>query len=159
MEYTLDSLKKGKITLNPNIITEKVTYHDPCNIARSGWIVHQPREIIKSFVNNFVEMEPNGQFNYCCGGGGGLVSIDEINEYRMEISGKIKADQIKKTGAEIIISPCANCKKQLRELVEHYNLPCKVMGLHDLILQAIEIPGGKTPEERKKERLEFDMMV
>jgi len=159
MEYTLDSLKKGKITLNPNIIAEKVTYHDPCNIARSGWIVDQPREILKSFVNNFVEMEPHGQFNYCCGGGGGLVSIDEINEYRMEISGRVKADQIKKTEAEIIISPCANCKKQLRELVEHYNLPCKVMGLHDLILQAIEIPGGKTPEERKEERLEFDMMA
>jgi hypothetical protein len=33
------------------------------------------------------------------------------------------------------------------------------MGLHDLILQAIEIPGGKTPEERKEERLEFDMMA
>lgn len=88
-----------------------------------------------------------------------MVSIDEINEYRMEISGRIKADQIKKTGANIIISPCANCKKQLRELVEHYNLPCRVMGLHDLILQAIEIPGGKTPEERKEERLEFDMIA
>jgi Fe-S oxidoreductase len=88
-----------------------------------------------------------------------LVSIDEINEYRMEISGRVKADQIRQTEAEIIISPCANCKKQLRELVEYYNLPCKVMGLHDLILQAIEIPGAKTPEERKVERLEFEMMA
>ena len=159
MEYTLDCLTKGRIRLDPNIITEKVTYHDPCNIARSGWIVHQPRQILKSFVKNYIEMEPNGQFNYCCGGGGGLVSIDEINQYRMEISGRIKADQIKKTGAEIIVSPCANCKKQLRELVQYYNLPCKVMGLHDLILQAIEIPGGKSPTERKEERLKIEMMA
>ncbi len=157
MEYTLDCIKKGKIKLNPDIITKKVSYHDPCNIARSGWIVEQPREILRSFAKNFVEMEPNGQNNYCCGGGGGLVSIDEIHKFRMEIGGYVKAKQIEQTGAEIIVSPCANCKKQLRELVEYYNLPCKVVGLHDLILEVIEIPGGKTPEERKLMKEELEM--
>jgi Fe-S oxidoreductase len=157
MEYTLDCLRKGKIKLNPDIITQKVTYHDPCNIARSGWIVNQPREILQSFLKNYVEMEPHGQNNYCCGGGGGLVSIDEIHKFRMEIGGYVKAKQIEKTGAEIIVSPCANCKKQLRELVEFYNLPCKVVGLHDLILEVIEIPGGKSPEERKQMKTELEM--
>ena len=28
--------------------------------------------------------------------------------------------------------------------MEYYELPCRVMGLHDLILRAIEIPGGKS---------------
>jgi Fe-S oxidoreductase len=149
MEYTLDCIRKNKIKLNKNIVTEKVTYHDPCNIARSGWIVNQPREILRSFVPDFVEMEPHGRDNYCCGGGGGLVSVDEIHDFRMNIAGKVKAEQIKKTGAEILISPCANCKKQLKELVEHYQIPCQVMGLHDLILRAIEIPGAKSAEERK----------
>lgn len=37
MEYTLDCIRKGKISLDPNIVTARVTYHDPCNIARSGW--------------------------------------------------------------------------------------------------------------------------
>jgi len=132
-------------------VTERVTYHDPCNISRSGWIVNQPRKILKSFVNDFVEMTPHGENNYCCGGGGGLVSVDEIHEYRMEIGGKVKADQIRRTGASIVIAPCANCKKQLKELVEYYELPCRVMGLHDLILQAIEIPGAKSPEERREQ--------
>jgi Fe-S oxidoreductase len=149
MEYTLDCLRRGKIRLDASIVTERVTYHDPCNIARSGWIVQQPREILRSFVPNFVEMEPHGERNYCCGGGGGLVSVDEIHDYRMRIGGKVKADQIARTGAEIVIAPCANCKKQLKELVEFYQLPCRVMGLHDLILQAIELPGGKSPAERK----------
>jgi len=157
MEYTLDCLERGKIRLDPNIVTERVTYHDPCNIARSGWIVQQPRRILKSFVKDFVEMEPHGDRNYCCGGGGGLVSVDEIHEYRMEIGGKVKADQIMRTGAEIVIAPCANCKKQLKELVEYYELPCRVMGLHDLILKAIVIPGGKSPEERKEEAALMEM--
>jgi Fe-S oxidoreductase len=158
MEYTLDCLKKGKIKLNRDIITEKVTYHDPCNIARSGWIVDQPREILKSFVKDFVEMEPNGRDNYCCGGGGGLVSIDEIHNFRMEVGGYVKAKQLEETGAEIIVSPCANCKKQLRELVDHYKLPCRVVGLHDLILEAIEIPGGKSPQERKQIKADSEIL-
>ena len=150
MEYTLDCLRKGKITLDPNIITERVTYHDPCNIARSGWIVDQPREILRSFVKDFVDMQPMGRDNYCCGGGGGLVSLDEVHEFRMSAAGKAKAEQLLKTRAEICVAPCANCKKQLKELVEYYHIPCRVVGLHDLILQAIHLPGGKTPAERKE---------
>lgn len=157
MEYTLDCLRKGKIKLDPDIITEKVSYHDPCNIARSGWIVDQPREILKSFCKNFVEMTPSGQDNFCCGGGGGLVSIDEMHDYRMEIGGKIKAEQMAKTGAKIIVSPCANCKKQLKELVAYYKLDCEVVGLHDLILKAIYLPGGKAPKERKEEAAMFEI--
>jgi Fe-S oxidoreductase len=157
MEYTLQCIKEGRIKLNKDIITERVTYHDPCNIARSGWIVDQPREILKSFVPDFIEMTPNGKDNYCCGGGGGLVSVDEIHDFRMNIAGKVKAEQIRRTGAEIVISPCANCKKQLKELVEHYELPCQVMGIHDLILKAIEIPGAKSAVERKEEAEMFAM--
>jgi len=151
MEYTLDCLRRGRIQLDPTIVTERVTYHDPCNIARSGWIVDQPREILRAFVDDFVEMEPYGERNYCCGGGGGLVSVDELHDFRMDIGGKVKAEQIRRTGAKIVISPCANCKKQLKELVEHYELPCQVMGLHDLILKAIVIPGCKSPQQRREE--------
>jgi Fe-S oxidoreductase len=150
MEYTLECIRGGRIGLSDEVITERVTYHDPCNIARSGWIVDQPREILRSFIPDFVDMDPSGSGNFCCGGGGGLVSIDEIHDFRMNVAGKVKAEQIARTGAGIVVAPCANCKKQLKELVEHYDLPCRVAGLHDLILQAIEIPGGRPPIERKE---------
>jgi Fe-S oxidoreductase len=86
-----------------------------------------------------------------------LVSVDEIHEYRMSVAGKVKAEQLRRTGAEICIAPCANCKKQLKELVEYYEIPCRVMGLHDLILKAIRIPGGKAPKERKEEAAMLEM--
>jgi Fe-S oxidoreductase len=151
MEYTLECIRNGKITLDPDIVTERVTYHDPCNIARSGWIVEQPREILRSFVKNFADMQPCGRDNFCCGGGGGLVSVDELHDFRMRVAGKVKAEQLRQTGADICIAPCANCKKQLKELVEYYQVPCKIMGLHDLLLRAIRLPGGKTPAERKEQ--------
>lgn len=140
LEYTLKALREGRIELDPEAVTERVTYHDPCNIARSGWIVDQPREILHAFVKDFVEMTPTGTQNYCCGGGGGTVSVDELHGYRMEIAGKLKADQIRETGAQIVATPCANCKKQLRELMQYYDMPVEIVGVHDLILRAIRLP-------------------
>ena len=43
MEYTYEQWRAGKLKLKPGVIEERVTYHDPCNIARKGWIVEQPR--------------------------------------------------------------------------------------------------------------------
>ncbi len=138
LDLTNDLIKSGKLKLNPNIVKEKVTYHDPCNIARSGWIIDQPRQILRSFIPNYIEMTPNGRENYCCGGGGGLVSLDEIHPFRMNVSGLTKAEQIRATGADIVVSPCANCKKQLRELMDFHKMPVQVVGVHDLILRSIE---------------------
>ncbi len=139
LELTWQLIQAKRIQLDPTAVPERVTYHDPCNMARSGWIVEQPRRILGSFVKDFVEMTPNGARNYCCGGGGGLVSLDETHEFRMRVSGKTKAEQIRRTGADIVATPCANCKKQLRELVEYYQLPVQVVGVHDLVLRAIQI--------------------
>lgn len=139
LQLTHKLLNEGRIKLDTTKITEKVTYHDPCNISRQGWIIKEPREILKSFCKNFVEMTPSGQENYCCGGGGGTVSIDEIRKYRTLVSGQKKAEQIRKTGAHYIVAPCANCKKQIRETMEDNNVDGELLGLHDLILKAIII--------------------
>ncbi len=138
MEVTLDMLRRGKLKLDPDVIKERVTYHDPCNLARTGWIVDQPREILRSFCKNYVDMEPKGAKNYCCGGGGGTVSVDEIRSYRTKTTGFVKAEQIRATGAHYVVAPCANCKKQLREVCEDNGLEgVEVVGLHDLIYKAI----------------------
>jgi [DsrC]-trisulfide reductase subunit K len=137
MEYTHQAWKQGRLKLKADTITETVTYHDPCNIARPGWIVQQPRELLKAFCSNFVEMTPNGRNNICCGGGSGTVSIDEIRPYRTTVGGRAKAEQIKATGAKYCVAPCANCKKQLRELMEDNQIDCQIVGLHDLLYKAI----------------------
>ncbi|MBD3402560.1 (Fe-S)-binding protein [candidate division GN15 bacterium] len=140
MEYTYQAWKAGKLKLQPNAIPERVTYHDPCNIARQKWILEQPRELLKAICADYVEMTPNREDNICCGGGGGTVSIDEIRPYRTAVGGKAKADQIRATGAKYIVAPCANCKKQLRELVEDQGIDAEIVGLHDLLYKAIIFP-------------------
>jgi Fe-S oxidoreductase len=59
--------------------------------------------------------------------------------------GKRKADQIRATGAKYLVSPCANCKKQLKEVCEDNGLDdVQVVGLHDLLLKCIDFG---TPEK------------
>ncbi len=143
LELTHQLWKEGRIRLKKGAITERVTYHDPCNLARSEWIVDRPRELLKACCSDFVEMTPSGRWNLCCGGGGGTVSVDEIRPYRTGVTGKKKAEQIAATGAHYLVAPCANCKKQLREVCEDNGLSeVEVVGLHDLLYKAIEIDGG-----------------
>jgi len=140
LQYAHQQWKAGKIPIDESKkIKEKVTYHDPCNIARAGKITEEPRELLKAICEDFVEMTPNRTENYCCGGGGGTVSIDEIRDFRTKKMGKRKADQIRATGAELVVSPCANCKKQLKEVCEDNGLESvQVVGLHDLLLKVID---------------------
>ncbi len=143
LEYAWDMLEAGRIPLKAERIPERVTYHDPCNIARVGRITEQPREILKAICADYVEMTPNRTHNYCCGGGGGTVSIDEIRAFRTGPMGMRKAEQIRATGAQIVVSPCANCKKQLRELCQDNDLgDVEVVGVHDLLLRAIDFPAA-----------------
>lgn len=143
MELTLQLIEEGKLDLDPDVITQKVTYHDPCNVTRQNRLIKEPRKIINSFIKDFVELKSNGLYGLCCGGGGGTVAVDELHDYRMNVSGKLKAEEFKASGADIVITPCSNCKKQAGELIAHYKLPMKHCGLHDLIFEALKMKGGK----------------
>jgi [DsrC]-trisulfide reductase subunit K len=150
IQYAHRMLEAGKLRLKAQRIEGRVTYHDPCNIARNGRITEEPREILKAICRDFVEMTPNRTENLCCGGGGGTVSIDEIRAFRTGLLGKRKAEQIRATGAKYLVAPCANCKKQLRELCEDNGLDdVEVVGLHDLLLKVIDVKSPTTaPTER-----------
>jgi Fe-S oxidoreductase len=147
MELACQKFLSGELKLAEGVVTERTTYHDPCNIARRGWIIEQPRIILRHICKEFVEMVPHGRDNYCCGGGGGTVSVDEIHEFRMEFGGKTKAEQLEATNAKLVVTPCANCKKQIDEVIQHYDLNIERKGLHDLLLKAIIMPDGQRATE------------
>ena len=170
IQYAHQALLDGKLSLGEGRIEERVTYHDPCNIARTGRITEEPRELLRAICTDFVEMTPNRTENYCCGGGGGTVSIDEIRDFRTGLMGKRKADQIRATGAKYVVSPCANCKKQLKEVCEDNGLDeVEVVGLHDLLLKVIDFknpptergrpPAGDQENGPENERLSADEAV
>jgi Fe-S oxidoreductase len=127
---------EGRFKLDPSVNQKRVTYHDPCNQARSGGIVDEPRYILRHVVKDFVDMTPHGAENFCCSGGGGMLSMTEFAKERIA-AGKVKADQILATGAEIVATSCHNCLDQLDEIKRHYKLKVKIQNLSELVAAAI----------------------
>jgi Fe-S oxidoreductase len=135
-ELLAEYIKEGRIKVDPAKIKGKVTLHDPCNLVRNGGIMEVQRYILEHTVSDFVEMNPHGADNLCCGGGGGQLAMSEYNERRMKITG-MKAEQIKKTGATIVCTPCHNCVDQLNQTNATYKLGVKIMTLAEIVADAL----------------------
>jgi len=141
MQWTAEILKDGRLEFDKSKNSHPVTYHDPCNFGRSCGITEEPREILKASCADFREMYPNRGENWCCGGGGGLSAMDDIIEFRMEVSGTKKMEQIRETGATYVATACSNCKRQLTQLMEHHEEEIDVGGVHDMLSRAILVNG------------------
>lgn len=136
VELMLQYLKDGRIKVDPNKNTDRVTLHDPCNLVRSGGVLKQQREIINMCTTDFVEMNPCGNDNLCCGGGGGQLAMSEYNDRRMKIA-ELKAEQIKATGAKVVVTPCHNCVDQLLQINGAFKLGIQIKTVAEIVADAI----------------------
>ena len=130
-------LRGNRIKLDKSKTTGVVTYHDPCQIARNGGVIDDPRFILQQLCDDFEEMTDNPAYNWCCGGGGGLVALgEETLDFRMK-SSRVKAEQIKNTGATILATACENCHTQLSNLNDHFKLGVEVKFLSSMVADAL----------------------
>ncbi len=119
-----------------------LTYHDPCQIARRGGVVEQPRRLLNAVTDDFREMPDAGTMNWCCGGGGG-VSANSRAEPLMLQAFQHKKGQIEATGVATLVTACANCRIVMEESLEHYHMKVEVIGLTELLAQYLD--EDKTP--------------
>ena len=145
----LNYIKEGRIVVDKDVCKERVTFHDSCNNARSCGFYEEPRELLNLLANDFVEMTPNRQENYCCTGGGGAMSMSEYTPRRL-VSAKVKADQLVATGAKIVVTSCHNCVDGLSDLIKHYELGMEVVQLVDLVSDALVIDECQVSKNKKK---------
>jgi Fe-S oxidoreductase len=136
IEQLEEYIKSGRIKVDKTLNTKKYTIHDPCNIVRNGGLYNSLRYVTRQVVSDFVEMVPNGSDNFCCGGGGGMLAMSEYNERRLKV-GKIKADQIAATGAQVVITPCHNCVDQLMQINHEYKLNVEIKSLAEVVADAL----------------------
>ena len=130
-------LREGRIRVEKNKFQDPITYHDPCQIARNAGVIDEPRYILNQLTADFIDMTDDLRYNWCCGGGGGLVALGEDTlDFRMK-SVTVKADQVKKTGAKILATACENCHTQLSDLNDHYQLGVEVQFLSSLVADAL----------------------
>jgi Fe-S oxidoreductase len=131
-------LRENRFVVNKSLNNKIYTIHDPCNISRNGGLMNELRFVIKQCVENVAEMNPYGSDSFCCGGGGGQLAMGEYNERRLK-TGKLKADQIKATGAQVVITPCHNCVDQLMQLNATYKLGVSIKTVAEIVADAIVI--------------------
>ena len=129
-------IRQGRIRVEKDKYEGPITYHDPCNIARRGGVIEAPRNVMHALTSDFVEMQPNRARNFCCGGGGGLASTGDYGKLRIT-SGKIKAEQIRQTGAKIVATNCFNCMTQIRDLDKAYELGIEVKSVVELVSESL----------------------
>lgn len=137
-------IKEGRITVEKGRIQGRVTYHDPCQIARNGGIFEQPRDVVKALTDDFVDLVPNRAEQWCCGGGGGIVAIEEMRDVRLK-SGSKKVEQLRASGASVLACPCENCRLQIEDLNQLHGLGLQVRQVIDLVVEAMPLPGNTAP--------------
>jgi hypothetical protein len=109
-------------------------------------VLEEPRIVLRAAAANFSELTPNREEAYCCGGGAGLVALPDAYDMRM-MAGKPKADQVRRSGAQVVVAACENCRLQLGDLSGFYGLGIGVIALADLVVKAMRLPGSQATVE------------
>jgi Fe-S oxidoreductase len=70
-------LEREELVVRAPLAGTRVTYHDPCYLARYNRITDAPRRVIGATGAELVEMPRHGINTFCCGAGGGRIWMDD----------------------------------------------------------------------------------
>ncbi|PIE70119.1 MAG: menaquinol oxidoreductase [Deltaproteobacteria bacterium] len=150
-EFTADLIRHGKLKLDKKRNDHlKVTFHDSCNPSRGMGMLEEPRYVIRNVCNHFYEMPANTirEQTFCCGSGAGL-NAGENMELRMA-GGLPRANAVRyvheKYGVNMLACVCAIDRAAFPPLMEYWVPEVDVTGLHELVANALILPGETTRE-------------
>jgi heterodisulfide reductase subunit D len=133
-------IEEGKISFKEK--KAKVTYHDPCDLGRASGVYEAPREILRAIPGvELVEMNESREECKCCGGGGNLEMV------RPELSAALaqaKIEEIKATGAEMVITACQQCVRTIFSNARKKKIPITVMDISEFVLKNMD--GESSPK-------------
>ena len=139
VEFYYELIESGRLVIKEKI-QEPVTVQDPCNIVRGRGLHDKLRTVVRALCEDFREMEPRFEHNYCCAAGGGVINCGPPWKLSRMKSIRVKAEQMAETGAHICITPCHNCHSGIEDIIGHYELGMHVKFINELLVQAIERP-------------------
>ncbi len=115
-----DLIKKGKLRPTQEF-RSTLTYHDPCYLGRYNGVYSEPRKVLQAIPGVTVrEMERSRDMGFCCGGGGGLMWIEEqpgttkINQIRIE--------EVVQTRVDTVVAACPYCLQMFEDAIDQRGL-------------------------------------
>jgi glycolate oxidase iron-sulfur subunit len=105
-----------------------VTYHHPCHATRGQGLLEEPAEILNRLPG--VEYRQLPEADWCCGGAGSYAFAhyglsQQVLDRKME--------NLKKTGADLLVTSCPACIMHLSYGVRKHGLSTKVCHISELI--------------------------
>jgi len=137
-EFLAEALRERRLELTP--MAGSLTFHDPCQVSRRGGATGAPREILASLKADLREMAPGGDASWCCGGGGGVVTMHRADAHRHRAF-EIKMKQVEATGAERLATSCSNCRLTFDDGQAHFQWDRKMESLLELVAEHLAAPG------------------
>ncbi len=128
----LDELRASGRIKTEGMETDRLSMHDPCNLARKSGVIEQQRNLMNLVAENFVDLKEHGKFQWCCGAGGGVSSNERAEPLKMAAFKRKKA-QIEEVAPVRLVTMCATCRTQLEEGLEEFNMDIPVVGLTEMI--------------------------
>jgi len=153
-ELLQEYIETGKVKVDKSIHEELTTVHDPCNYGRKSLkafgqaYFEEIRWVTQQCCENFVDTHPTAMNNFCCGAGGGAWAMPY--EQERIYYGRVKAKQIKDTGAKMVIAPCHNCRDQImKSLNKEFDLGIEVKYLWELVADSLVVEPWSEEEIKK----------
>jgi len=151
-EFYYELLATGRIKIDPaKKIKEPVTLQDPCNVIRRAGAAEKFRYFVEQTCEDFRDMYPNKEHNFCCNAGGGLAAIAQWATHKAK-GNRVKAEQILRTGAKIVITPCHNCSTGIKDVIKYWNLGLKNMFFDEILVKTMVVPDELKAEEEEVEQ-------
>ncbi|MBK1730919.1 (Fe-S)-binding protein [Thiococcus pfennigii] len=130
----LDALRAAGRLRTEGKETDRLSLHDPCNLARKSGVIQEQRNLMDLVAENFVDLEEHGRYQWCCGAGGGVSSNERADALRRAAFKRKKA-QIEAVEPERMVTMCATCRTQLEEGLEEFNMDIPVVGLTEMLAE------------------------
>ncbi|MFW5739552.1 MAG: heterodisulfide reductase-related iron-sulfur binding cluster [Myxococcota bacterium] len=138
VEFYYDLIKSGRLEIKRKI-EEPVTLQDPCNIVRGRGLHEKLRYVVNALCEDFRDMDPRYEHNYCCAAGGGVINCGPPWKLSRMKSIRVKAEQMAATKARTIITPCHNCHSGIEDIIGYYKLGMHVTFINELLVKAIDL--------------------
>jgi len=139
LQFISRTIEDGLLKINSQSLKNvNITFHDPCYLGRANEIYLEPRKIVKSLTENYIEMKRHKSFALCCGAGGAQM-FKEAEKGDKEIFIE-RTEEALATEAQLVATACPFCMTMITDGLKYKNREEEIKNLDiaELVLQAME---------------------